>query len=262
MDQHQDVTLEIGADGVAVLTVDRPNKMNALGWAAIDAFRAAVKRAGDDKHVRALVITGGGDRAFISGGDLGELRNFPDAADGLRLSTLMGEACEDIDHLEVPVIAAINGHSRGGGCEIAVACDIRILAENGSLGFVHVRQGISTAWGGAHRLKRLIGYGKAIELLLTGRIITPDEAHHLGLIEQVVPQGEAVNAARAVAATIAANPPQAVKALKRLVRLEANEAFAAEREAFAKLWATADHLEAVSAFLEKRKPVFSFTRES
>ncbi len=258
---HQNVRLEVGGDGVGVLTVDRPEVMNALGWATIEAFRALVRSARDDKRIRALVITGAGEKAFISGGDLGELKNYPSAADGHRLSAEMGEACEEIDRLEIPVVAAINGHSRGGGCEIAVACDIRVMAENGSFGFVHVRQGISTAWGGAHRLKRLIGYGKAIELLLTGRIVTPQEALHLGLIEQIVPQGEALAAARSLAAQIAANPPQAVMALKRLVRLEASEAYAAEREAFAKLWATAEHLEAVAAFLEKRKPVFKFTAE-
>jgi enoyl-CoA hydratase len=171
----------------------------------------------------------------------------------------MGEACEDIDRMEVPVVAAINGHSRGGGCEIAMSCDIRVMSENGSFGFVHVRQGISTAWGGAQRLKRLIGYGKAIELLLTGRIVSPQEGQALGLIEQVVPQGQSLVVARELAAKIAANPPQAVRALKRLLRLEASEAFAAEREVFAKLWATEEHLEAVAAFLEKRQPVFQFT---
>jgi enoyl-CoA hydratase len=159
-------------------------------------------------------------------------------------------------------VAAINGHSRGGGCEIAVACDIRVVSENGSLGFVHVRQGITTAWGGAQRLRRLIGYGKAIELLLTGRVISPQEAMDMGMVEQVVPVGESVAAARKIAEAIAANPPQAVRALKRLLRLEASEAFAEEREAFGRLWATADHLEAVAAFLEKRKPVFNFTGEA
>jgi enoyl-CoA hydratase len=261
MDQN-DINLEIGGDGVAVLTVDRPETLNALNWRAVDTFRALVRQARDDKRIRALVVTGGGDRAFISGGDLSELKNYPEVGDGHRLSELMGEACDELDRMEIPVVAAINGHSRGGGCEIAVACDIRVVSENGSLGFVHVRQGISTAWGGAWRLRRLIGYGKAIELLLTGRVISPHEALNLGLVEQVVPVGQALTAARQIAATIAANPPQAVRALKRLLRLEASEAFAEEREAFARLWATAEHLEAVKAFLEKRKPVFNFTGEA
>jgi enoyl-CoA hydratase len=259
---EQEVSLEIGGDGVAVLMVNRPEVLNALNWRAIDAFRDRVRQARDDKRIRALVVAGAGDRAFISGGDLAELKNYPDPADGRRLSELMSEACDELDRMEIPVVAAINGHSRGGGCEIAVACDIRVVSDNGSLGFVHVRQGISTAWGGAQRLKRLIGYGKAIELLLTGRVITPQEALELGLVEQVVPQGESLPVARQLAAAIAANPPQAVLALKRLLRLEANEAFAEEREVFAKLWATTEHLEAVAAFLEKRKPVFSFTADS
>jgi enoyl-CoA hydratase len=259
---EQEILLEVGDDGVAVLTVNRPEVLNALNWRGIDAFRARIRQARDDKRIRALVVTGGGDRAFISGGDLSELKNYPDVGDGRRLSELMGEACDELDRMEVPVVAAINGHSRGGGCEVAVACDIRVVADNGSLGFVHVRQGISTAWGGAQRLKRLIGYGKAIELLLTGRVISPQEALGLGLVEQVVPHGQALTVARQLAADIAAHPPQAVRALKRLLRLEASEAFAEEREVFARLWATADHLEAVKAFLEKRKPVFSFTGDS
>jgi enoyl-CoA hydratase len=170
----------------------------------------------------------------------------------------MGEALHELDQVEIPVVAAINGHARGGGCEIAVACDIRIASENASLGFVHVQQGVTTGWGGAQRLKRLVGYGRAVEMLLTGRIISPQEASQIGLVEQVVPQGEALPTARALAATIASHPPQAVRALKRLVRLEVSEAFAAEREMLGQLWASADHQEAVSAFLEKREPVFNF----
>ncbi len=256
------IHLEVDGEGVGTLIVDRQNKMNALDWAAMEAFRDAVRAARDDKRIRALIVTGAGERAFISGGDLSELQHYPAERDGRRLADVMGEALDELDRIDVPVVAAINGHSRGGGCEIAVACDIRIAAEGASLGFVHVRQGISTAWGGAQRLKRLVGYGRAMELLLTGRIIVAEEALRLGLVEQVLPVAAVVPAARDLATIIAANPPQAVRALKRLVRLEANEAFEAEREMLARLWATADHLEAVAAFLEKRKPVFSFAGDA
>lgn len=259
MDDHG-VTLTIGDDGVAVLTVDRPQTLNGLSWAAMEEFRRRVQLARDDRRIRALVVTGGGERAFISGGDLAELRNYPTMADGRRLSNVMAEALAELDGLEIPVVAAINGHARGGGCEVAVACDIRVLADNGTLGFMHVRQGISTAWGGAARLKRLLGYGRAVELLLTGRILNPQEALQIGLVEQIVPAGQALPAARQVATAIAINPPAAVRALKRLLRLGISEAFHEEREAFARLWATDDHLEAVAAFLEKRQPVFNFTK--
>ncbi len=258
---HDDIRLEVSSDGVGVLTVNRPERLNALDWAAMDGFHARIRQARDDRRIRALVITGAGDRAFISGGDLAELQHYPTERDGRRLADRMGDALADLDAMEIPVVAAINGHSRGGGCEVAVACDLRIASENASLGFVHVRQGITTAWGGAQRLKRLVGYGRAMELLLTGRIISPQEALALGMIEQIVPRGEALNAARALALQIAANPPQAVRALKRLLRLGANEAFAEERDALARLWATHDHLEAVRAFLDKRAPVFSFGAE-
>lgn len=256
------VQLEIGKDGVAVLVVNRPDKMNALGWEDMQDFLDTINRVREDRRIRALVITGAGDRAFISGGDLGELQHYPAESDGKRLATLMGDALDALDHLDIPVIAAINGHSRGGGCEVAVACDIRIISENATMGFVHVRQGITTAWGGAQRLKRLVGYGRAVELLLTGRILSAQESADLGLAEQSVPQGEALTIACETARTIAANPPQAVRALKRLLRLQAGEAFSAERELLAQLWTTGDHLEAVAAFLEKRKPVFSFAADS
>lgn len=254
----KDVNLEVGEDGVAVLSVDRPKVMNALNWASMDAFHERIREARDDKRIRALVVTGGGDKAFISGGDLSELQHYPTERDGRRLADAMGDALQDLDQLEVPAVAALNGHSRGGGCEVAVACDMRIVADAASLGFVHVRQGITTAWGGAQRLKRLVGHGRAIELLLTGRVITPQEALQIGLVEQVVPKADVLSTARDLAASIAANPPQAVRALKRLLRLEVSEAFAEEREMLSQLWATADHLEAVQAFLEKRKPVFNF----
>lgn len=252
------VKLDIGSDGVGVMQIDRPEVMNALNWTAMEAFRDTVRAVRDDKRVRALVVTGEGDRTFVSGGDLQELQHYPEEQDGRRLADLMGDALHDLDRIEIPVVAAINGHSRGGGCEIAVACDIRIATEKASLGFVHVRQGITTAWGGAQRLKRLVGYGRAAELLLTGRVISSEEALQIGLVEQIVPVGQALETARKLAATIAAHPPQAVRALKRLIRLEVSDAFAAEREMLAQLWATADHLEAVRAFLEKRKPVFGF----
>jgi enoyl-CoA hydratase len=239
--QSDSVQLDVAHDGVAVLTVNRPDRLNALDWGAMDAFHTRIWQARDDRRIRALVIIGAGDRAFISGGDLAELQHFPTERDGRRLADKMGDALADLDAMEIPVVAAINGHSRGGGCEIAVACDIRIASENASLGFVHSRQGITTAWGGAQRLKRLVGYGRAMELLLTGRIISPQEALALGMVEQIVPMGEALNAARTLALQIASNPPQAVRALKRLLRLGANEAFAEEREALAKLWATHDH---------------------
>src|SRR5574341_856579 len=258
---NNEVRLETAENGVGVLTVDRPASLNALNWEAIDLFHQRVREARDDKRIRALVVTGAGTRAFISGGDLSELKNYPTEADGRRLSARMSEALADLDGLEIPVIAAINGHSRGGGCEVAVSCDIRIIADIGSMGFVHVRQGITTAWGGAARLKRLVGYGRAMELLLTGRVLTPGEAHAVGLVEQIVPQAEVLATARSVAEQIAANPPQAVRALKRLVRLEVGEMFAHERDVFARLWETGDHLEAVMAFLEKRQPVFNFGGE-
>ena len=254
-----DIEFDLEDDGAAVLTLNRPQVRNALNWAAMEAFGEAVARAWQaalEGRLRALVVTGAGE-AFASGGDLGELQHYPAPADGERLASTMGDALARLEALPVPTVAALNGPARGGGAEIAVACDLRVLDERADLGFVHGRLGIIPGWGGGQRLLRLVGYARALELLATARVMAAAEAFRLGLANAVVPAGEALAAARALAGRIAENPPSAVQAAKRILRaglcLPLEQALAAERAEFPALWATDFRLEAMRKFLGRGK---------
>jgi enoyl-CoA hydratase len=219
-------------------------------------FADAVERAQEAPDLRALVVTGAGT-AFISGGDLAELGDYPSRADGLRLATLMGDALSRLEALPCPTIAAINGPPRGGGAEVAVACDQRIMAEDADIGFVHIRLGLITAWGGGQRLLRTVGYSTAIELMTKGRVLSAREALSLRLTDRVAPMGQALLAARDLAGQVAENPPPAVRAAKRVLRvsLVADEGMAmeAERNEFPDLWDTDWRREAVAHFLSRSR---------
>jgi enoyl-CoA hydratase/carnithine racemase len=162
--------------------------------------------------------------------------------------------------LPIPVIVALEGATRGGGCEVALACDLRIAAQDATLAFAQIGMAVTPGWGGAERLFRLVGYARAMDLLLTGRALAADEALSLGLVNRVCPSGTALNEALQLAQSIAAGPPLAVRGVKDVLRgyltLPAEQACAIERTTFGRLWASADHAEAASAFLNKRQPVF------
>lgn len=252
-----EVMFEVDAGGVGRLTVSRPSVWNALGWRAMSEFAAAMEAAHGRSDLRALVVTGAG-RAFISGGDIAELQDYPTEADGLRLATAMGEALARLEALPCPTIAAINGPARGGGCEVAVACDLRVMAEDADMGFVHVNLGIITAWGGGQRLLRLVGFAQALRLMTTGCVISAAEASALRLVERVAPPGQALEVAEALAREIASKPPEAVRAAKRVLRAGRThpngEALAVERAEFPPLWATDFRRQAVAKFLNRKRP--------
>ncbi len=250
-----DILFEINPTGIGTLTVARPQTRNALTWQAMREFADAVEAAHEAPQLRVLIVTGAGS-SFVSGGDIAELRDYPSRADGLRLATLMGDALARLEALPCPTIAAINGPCRGGGSEIAVACDLRLMAQDADIGFVHVRLGISTAWGGGQRLLRAVGYARALDLLTTGRVLGAGEALALRLVNQVVPEGEALPAARALAEQMAANPHAAVNAAKRILRLSLTHteglAMEAERAEFPTLWDTEYRRQAVEQFFRKK----------
>lgn len=252
----QGIEFTIDGQGVGLITVHRPQVRNALNWAAMDAFAQAVEQAHALGNLCALIVAGLG-KAFVSGGDLSELQHYPSRADGLHLSQVMGDALARLEALPCPTIAAINGPARGGGAEIAVACDLRVIAEDADIGFVHARLGIVPAWGGGQRLLRLVGYARALELIASGRVLTAGEALAERLADFLSPVGEALATARQVAARFGANPPAAVRAAKRLLRFglsHANEdAFQAERAEFPWLWDSEYRREAVRRFLSRSK---------
>jgi len=258
MDQGIEYRVE---NGVAVLQVNRPWARNALDWAAQEQFAAVVATVAHDAAVRVLIITGTGHNAFVAGGDLKELRAHPEMAAGERLNRIMSQALSQLVKLSIPVIAAVNGDAFGGGCEILTACDLRLAAAHARFSFAQVRQGLTTGWGGTGRLVRLVGQSRAMELLLSARVLDAAEAQQMGLIHRLAPAGEELlAAAHSWAAELKALPRQALAATKTLVhataRLPAAELNQYETKLFTELWSHPDHLEAMAAFVEKRPPLF------
>lgn len=252
------IRLDVDTNGIAVLTVQRPEVRNALNWEAMHALQTAVTQLEEVDNLRAVILTGAGGRSFISGGDLRDLHSAMTEEDGLRQHDLMAGALDQLAALPVPVIAAMEGATRGGGCEVATACDLRIAAADATLGFAQINVGVTPGWGGAGRLIALIGPSRAFDLLITGRTIAAHEAHEIGLVDRLSAPGKALDEAHALAERIAALPPLAVRGVKGVVHgyrtMPSDAARARERSLFAQLWATADHAEASSAFLEKRDP--------
>ncbi len=254
------VLFEAGPHQIARITIHRPDVRNALNWAAMDALRAAIDQASQIADLRAVIVYGAGGKAFISGGDLRDLHSDLSEASGLRQHDLMVGALDALASLPVPVIAALEGATRGGGCEVALACDLRVAASDATLGFAQIGMGVTPGWGGASRLISCVGYTLAMELLLTGRTLTAAAAQQIGLVTHLAPPGETLAEARRIAEAIAQQPPLAVRGVKQVLHgwatLPADAARARERSVFARLWATTDHAEASTAFLEKRPPVF------
>ena len=256
------IAYEITENSIAILRVTRPQARNALNWAAQEAFATAVTRTAQNKAIRILIITGTGDKAFVAGGDLKELANHPEAAAGERLNRVMGRALAELTELPIPVIAAVNGDAFGGGCEILTACDLRLCAAHARFSFAQVKNALTTGWGGSGRLIPLIGQSQAIELLLTARLFDAEEAKRLGLIHRIVPADEdALAAAIAWAEELLPLPKRALASAKALthaaIRLPLPEIYDAETNLFVKLWSHPDHIEALNAFVEKRKPIFN-----
>ena len=252
------VKVEHGDDGIVVLTIDRQEKLNSLNSQVLEEIKQALLDLQDDPP-RVMIVTGAGERAFVAGADIAEM-NEMSPLEAKRLSELSHEAMELLDRSLVPTIAAVNGFALGGGCEIALACDIRIAAENALFGFPEVTLGILPGMGGTQRLPRLVGPGIAKEMIFSGRRIEAEEARTFNLVNRVVPEGEALNAARELAEEIAANGPVAVRHVKAAVNkaFDVDLASGLEYEAdqFALLFGTEDAREGMGAFVERREAEF------
>ena len=244
--------------GVAVLTVDRQEKLNALDGQVIEEIGQALLEL-ESEGPRAIIVTGAGERAFIAGADIRAM-SVMDPIEAKRFSEIGHAAMALLDRSPIPTIAAVNGYALGGGCEVAIACDIRIAAENATFGFPEVGLGILPGLGGTQRLPRLVGPALAKELIFTGRRIGAEEARGIGLANRVVGQGEALDAARELAAEISANGPLAVRyakaATNRALDVDLISGLEFEADQFALLFATEDAREGMNAFGEKRKPRF------
>ena len=252
------IRVERGDDGVAVLTIDRQDKLNALNPQVVEEIGQALLELDADPP-RAIIVTGAGNRAFIAGADIAVMSQMA-PMEAKRFAELGHAATALLDRSPVPTIAAINGFALGGGCEVALACDIRIAAENALLGFPEVSLGILPGMGGTQRLPRLVGPGVAKELIFSARRIKAEEAREINLVNRVVPEGEALNAARELAAQIAANGPLAVRMAKaaanRSLDVDLISGLEYEADQFGLLFSTEDAREGMGAFVEKRKAQF------
>jgi enoyl-CoA hydratase len=247
-----------GHDGVALLTIDRPEARNALSFALLAELADELERLDRDGRTRVAIITGAGDRAFAAGADIVELAD--QTPERLRAEGHFG-AWDRLGAIGIPLIAAVRGFALGGGCELAMTCDVIIAGEDAQFGQPEIRIGVMPGAGGTQRLTRAVGLARAMELVLTGRMIGADEARGAGLVTTVVPSTDVLDEALRLADTIASMPPLAVRAAKRSVLAAAELPLAAglraEREAFFDLFATEDQREGMRAFQEKRPPTWT-----
>ncbi len=250
---------ETDADGIAVATINRPDKLNALNGDVIADLGRLADAVATDTSVRALVLTGAGEKAFVAGADIGELAAV-DGGEGRQLAQRGQGVFRAIERLRKPVIAAVNGFALGGGCELAMACHIRLAAPNAKFGQPEVKLGLIPGYGGTVRLPRLVGRGRALEILLTARMVGAEEAERIGLVNRVVEGGALLDEARAMAKAILAMGPLAVglclDQVDRALDATIDEAMELEAEAFGAACASEDKAEGTTAFLEKRAPNF------
>jgi len=247
-------------EGIAVVTMNRPQALNAFNSEQLDLLDAAFHALGQDRSVRVVVLTGAGNRAFAAGADIKEMVHLSPAA-GIAFGRKGQALTNAVERLPQPVIAAVNGYAFGGGCELALACDIRLASENARFAQPEVSLGIPPGWGGTQRLPRLIGPGLAAELIYTGRLVHAEEAQRIGLVNAVHPLDQLMAAAREMAGRIARNSPAAIRASKSLMPLAftGNPAagLAAEVASFGAAFAAADRSEGMRAFAEKRTADFA-----
>lgn len=256
-----DDILLVERDGaVATITLNRPAVLNALNTELLARLEATLLAMNGEAGLRALILTGAGERAFAAGADIGELATLDGALAGERKARAGQRVTQLLESLPVPTIAAVNGYALGGGCELAMACDIRIASASAKFGQPEVNLGVPPGYGGSQRTTRLAGLGAALYLCLTGETIDAAEALRIGLVQRVVPAGELRAEALRVAGLIAAKAPLAVTATKRAIRdgaaLTLSDGLALEALHFGTMVGTSDFREGTRAFLDKRKPNF------
>lgn len=243
---------------LAIVTLNRPKVLNALRSALLAELSVALAQLDRNDDVRAIIVTGAGEKAFAAGADISELNALPNAGRGADQARTGQALTRQIERLRKPVIMAINGFALGGGCELAMAGDIMIASENAKFGQPEVNLGLIPGYGGSQRTTRLVGKGMAMYLCLTGEIVDANEALRIGLVQKVVPLGELLNEAKRIAETIASKAPLAIAACKRAINngahLSIDDALELEALEFGTLVDTEDIKEGTGAFLEKRKP--------
>lgn len=244
---------------VGILTIQRPKALNALNAETMAEIEKIIDQVTHDSDIRALIITGDGDKAFVAGADISYMANMS-GIDGRNWGEFGQRVFQKIEDMSQPVIAAINGFALGGGCELAMACDIRYASDNAKFGQPEVSLGIIAGFGGTQRLPRLVGKGRAKELLFTGEIISADEAYRIGLVNKVCAQNELLLKVKELALKLSKIAPNSLmltkSAINRGLDMDLKSGIAYEAEAFGLTFSTEDQTEGMKAFLEKRAPDF------
>ena len=244
------------ADGqIGIITINRPKALNALNSTVLEELDQTLN-AVDLENIRCLILTGAGEKSFVAGADIGEMSTLT-KAEGEAFGKKGNDVFRKLETFPIPVIAAVNGFALGGGCEISMSCDIRICSENAVFGQPEVGLGITPGFGGTQRLARLVGSGKAKEMIYGARNIKADEAYRIGLVNNVYPIEELMPAAKKLASTIARNAPIAVRNCKRAIneglQVDMDQAIVIEEKLFGDCFESCDQREGMTAFLEKRK---------
>ena len=248
------ITYEVEGQ-IGIITINRPKALNALNSAVLDELDKTLD-AVDQEATRCLILTGAGEKSFVAGADIGEMSTLT-KAEGEAFGKKGNDVFRKLETFPIPVIAAVNGFALGGGCEISMSCDIRICSENAVFGQPEVGLGITPGFGGTQRLARIVGTGKAKEMIYGARNIKAEEAYRIGLVNNVYPAEELMPAAKKLASTIARNAPIAVRNCKRAInegiQVNMDQAIVIEEKLFGSCFETCDQKEGMNAFLEKRK---------
>ncbi|MBW1971711.1 MAG: enoyl-CoA hydratase/isomerase family protein [Deltaproteobacteria bacterium] len=244
---------------VAILTINRPKALNALNTLTLKEMQKAIFMLGDDPDVAVIILTGAGEKAFVAGADISEMKDF-DVNQAISFSMEGHRTMDAFSHIEKVVIAAVNGYALGGGCEIALACDFIYASQNARFGLPEVTLGIFPGFGGTQRLPRLIGKGKAKELIFTGEMITAQQALELGIVNKIFPSENLMEESLKTASKIASNGQVGIRMAKRVIDagfdVSLSEGSFFESKAWGLVFGTYDQKEGMNAFLEKRKPVY------
>ncbi|MEA4925641.1 MAG: enoyl-CoA hydratase-related protein [Syntrophomonadaceae bacterium] len=255
---YENILLE-KEDYLAILTINRPNSLNALNQETLSEIKSAIEDVKADSAIKVLIITGSGNKAFVAGADIAYMQNFT-VQEGRAFAEFGQAVLRSIELMEKPVIAAVNGFALGGGCELAMACDIRLASDNAMFGQPEVGLGVMPGFGGTQRMPRLIGEGRAKELTYTAATIKVDEAYRIGLVNHIYPAAALIDQAKKMAQKIAQQAPQAVgyskSAINKGMQVDLDTGMSIESGMFGICFSLSDQTEGMNAFLNKRKPVF------
>jgi len=258
MDYNNIIIEEEG--NISTITINRPNQLNALNSETISELGDAFKALEEDKNIRAIIITGSGTKAFVAGADIKEFYQF-DVAQGKGLALKGHQSLFDlIENLSTPVIGAVNGFALGGGLELAMSCHFRLASDNAKMGLPEVTLGVIPGYGGTQRLAQLVGKGRAMEMIMTAKMLSAEDALNAGLVNHVTKQEELLEACQKIALKIVKNSPSAISSAIKAINAGYHDGvngFETEIEEFGKCFGTEDFKEGTTAFIEKRKAVFS-----